>query len=354
VHTVDYIFPVWILLAVATVLSAAIFLAAWERTRAVGMAILSLFAGVVILGAAVVFYTAARRDGHRHSARVEPMPQLPHSARPSAVVAQRESGAHPLPHHGKVAQTAATAARNAVASDTATSGDAGDSPASDQSNTAEELGSRGEDVPGRAVQPPDWVVNPPGRSGAVFRRVMTSDPFSTDEECYRQVEDKMLVTTCRYVSDRVGNTWSRELRRQEYVPELLPDQARRYLERLGVDAGYLWKHVCPEPEYREWVSSSVDALGDPLMGPMRRIHVLMEIDEAVQRDLVGRWRESVLVRRLGIAGGTAAAVLALVGVVFVYLKIDTATRGFYSRRLQVVAALVTILIAIAILRVVSA
>ena len=44
-------------------------------------------------------------------------------------------------------------------------------------------------------------------------------------------------------------------------------------------------------------------------------------------------------RLLGLAGG-AAAVLLVLGSVFGYLKLDTMTRGYYTRRLQFAAALV--------------
>ena len=83
---------------------------------------------------------------------------------------------------------------------------------------------------------------------------------------------------------------------------------------------------------------------------MRRIHVLLEVPDDVQQDLVRRWRDFMLVERMQVVGGGAAAVLAFVGVVFTYLKIDTATRGFYSRRLQLVAALATMLIVVAFFR----
>lgn len=76
-------------------------------------------------------------------------------------------------------------------------------------------------------------------------------------------------------------------------------------------------------------------------------HVLLKFDGA-DRQLVERaWRASIVNHNLRYAGAGAGLVLALLGTVFGYLKIDTATRGYYSGRLKlatgaVVAALTTL------------
>ena len=49
-------------------------------------------------------------------------------------------------------------------------------------------------------------------------------------------------------------------------------------------------------------------------------------------------------RLLEVAGGTAAVMLVL-GAVFGYLKLDTLTRGYYTRRLQLAAGVVILTVA---------
>ena len=45
-----------------------------------------------------------------------------------------------------------------------------------------------------------------------------------------------------------------------------------------------------------------------------------------------------------MVGGGAFGIVALVGLMFAYLKFDTATKGYYTRWLQVALGLVTILV----------
>ena len=80
------------------------------------------------------------------------------------------------------------------------------------------------------------------------------------------------------------------------------------------------------------------------VGPMQSVHVLLEFDPTVQQDIKDRWREAVLSQRLRKVAGAALLVLALVGTIFSYLHVDTLTRGFYTRRLQVAAVLVILAI----------
>ncbi len=66
------------------------------------------------------------------------------------------------------------------------------------------------------------------------------------------------------------------------------------------------------------------------------------LNEGFRDYLVAQSRELVTQQRLmnsGLVGGT---VLALLAVVFGYLKMETATRGFYSRRLQTGSLIVAI------------
>ncbi len=350
------------ILLLAGVVARAIF-AAWERMRSVGMATLGLLAALVIGIAALAFVTFEARgtvvpaelntvstDRFSHlryhvllddripataaTASVSGPSHEQRSAQPPAAdgpAADPESGSTEAEQPARPSSPAAEAAPPASSA----------AKPPDQAATVPAATAPSAAKP--SAPPPEWVQQPPGRSGTVFRRVVTSDPFSTDEECYHQLDGKMLVVACRYLADRVGNHWQRSF--DQIADERVQfDLARRRLGSLGVDAAYLWKNACKQKEYREFIASSVNDVGDAQLGPMRRIHALLEFDERVERFLVQRWENRERVERLGLASVCAAAVLGLIGVVFVYLKIDTATRGFYSRRLKAAAVLATILI----------
>jgi hypothetical protein len=63
---------------------------------------------------------------------------------------------------------------------------------------------------------------------------------------------------------------------------------------------------------------------DTSVGPMRRVHVLLEFDEPVARDLMRRAHAALVRQRLFQAGGAAAAVLAALVGVFGYLSLTKA------------------------------
>ena len=53
-------------------------------------------------------------------------------------------------------------------------------------------------------------------------------------------------------------------------------------------------------------------------------------------------------RTLWAVGGGAFGIVAIVALLFAYLKFDTATKGYYTRWLQVAIGLVTILTLVAL------
>ncbi|GMQ80448.1 MAG: hypothetical protein BMS9Abin04_440 [Planctomycetia bacterium] len=340
------------MLLLASFAVLVIFLAVRQRTWSVGMTLLGLLAALVVGVVALAFvrFGAGRQvvPGRLNTASTHLRYHVPLDDRASVTTTVGGRG----PSHE---QRSAEAAQPATPSRPA----AGSAPPAALVSSATKPPDQATPLPAATAPsaakpsvPPEWVQQPPGRSGTVFRRVVRSDPFTTDEECYHQLDGKMLVVACRYLADRVGNGWQRSF--DQITDERAQfDLARRRLGSLGVDAAYLWKNACKQKEYREFIASSVNDVGDAQLGPMRRIHALLEFDEPVERFLVQSWENRERVERLGLAGVCAAAVLGLIGVVFVYLKIDTATRGFYSRRLKAAAVLATILIIVVFLGVVS-
>ena len=63
-------------------------------------------------------------------------------------------------------------------------------------------------------------------------------------------------------------------------------------------------------------------------------HGLVRFDEAFEQNVAERWREVTATRRLMQAGFGAGMVLMALSTLCGYFKLDTATRGYYTARLQ--------------------
>lgn len=187
-----------------------------------------------------------------------------------------------------------------------------------------------QDSTASAPAKPDWVDHPPKRIGNVTRRVVASGPFSTVEECYAQLE-ALLQGAVR-----------------ERVQTLLANRARLSmlaidLDSFGVDSfdiglKYIVREICQD-EFTETVSAS--------FGEMKRVHVLLEFNPAVDGYLLAEWQKTERRHRLGVVGQFAAAVLSLLLLVYGLLKFDSWTQGHYTKRLLV--GLPAVIIAVAVL-----
>ncbi len=74
-------------------------------------------------------------------------------------------------------------------------------------------------------------------------------------------------------------------------------------------------------------------------------HGLLEFNQATRNELDIRWRDAVAKRRTIFAGLVGGSMLALLAVILGYFRLDNATRGFYTGRLQfmAVAAILTLI-----------
>jgi len=66
-------------------------------------------------------------------------------------------------------------------------------------------------------------------------------------------------------------------------------------------------------------------------------HARLEYNEPAANFFRQEWRMVVQEERLLLLAGGVGVFLAFVGTIFAYLKIDTATRGYYSGRLRLTA-----------------
>jgi hypothetical protein len=102
------------------------------------------------------------------------------------------------------------------------------------------------------------------------------------------------------------------------------------------------KRLRHEDVYQETIQAS--------FGPMLQQHALLEFGLDFQEEIKRRWNRVKVMTRLAHVSIAAVAILAGLATVFVYLRLDTATKGYYTGRLQIVAGAVILgLVALGIL-----
>jgi hypothetical protein len=178
---------------------------------------------------------------------------------------------------------------------------------------------------------PDWVDD----VGAVIltsRKVtLSAGPYTTTQECRKDLEGEM-ARVARQRIERLAAA------RQGVAHVDVPEIAA-----LRIDAGDLLDRLFKE-QYVETVDSSV--------GEMKHAFVQIEFTPEEDQRLVEAWSD--LARQRGLAKVGVASALAVAGLSLIYglLKVDTWTRGYYSKRifLGIPAALVTAPLAVWLLR----
>ncbi len=168
-------------------------------------------------------------------------------------------------------------------------------------------------LPPRIVYPPDrpsWLEAEPVREGSVHRTYVSSGPHFRQRECALALDAELKRAT------------------DEYVDEYLGSDASQF---INFDLNYIKTHLLdPDLKYSGVVQFD--------FAPMREEHRCLVFTEQFRSELDERWRQVVTTSRVTTTGVVAGGVLALLGVIFSFFKLDTATRGFYTGRLQFAAA----------------
>ena len=197
-----------------------------------------------------------------------------------------------------------------------------------------DLGKEPEEVPPEESKPnarPGWVDEPPKRVGDVYRAVVASDPFSTADECFEQLEQLFPVEVERRLA------------------KLVPRDQRSHvesasLEASGVTLDYIMREICRE-QFTETTEHD--------FGAMKKVYVLMEFTPAIESHLLDSWQTYLRRYRLTAVAQIAGCVLATLAFLYGLLQIDTWTRGYYTRWLLwgVPAAILALFAILALLNV---
>ena len=176
-----------------------------------------------------------------------------------------------------------------------------------------------------AAPRPAWVDNPPRRIGAVAREVIVTDEWSTEKECVRARDIELMLKTHAHLQRLIGAPDDGYMLDDRInLESVLSVFRRQELAHAGITVDYARREIAKE-EYLERTERSV--------GPMMRLYTLVEFSPAVDRELLQRWQSHRRQERFFVVGAGAASVLGLLGFVLGLLKIDTWTRGYYTKRL---------------------
>lgn len=160
---------------------------------------------------------------------------------------------------------------------------------------------------------PVWVEAPSNHVGAVHTTSIASGAWLSPDEGRRALDDLALRATREYVAELVHHPRA-ELLADTYD---LPYVKSRVLKR--------------ENMYEEQIEGE-------LSGSSYQAHALLEFDAGFRDEALRRWREIVTRMRLLQSGLGLGGILLVVSLLYGLLRADTATRGYYTRTLQWVAA----------------
>ncbi len=175
---------------------------------------------------------------------------------------------------------------------------------------------------------PAWVDLPPKRVGNTRRSVIVAGDFSTREECDREADRLLMLATADHLAELTGTSFVTTHADQTIM---LPggsktiaktDDRIRQLQRMNVGLDFVRREIAKD-EYEETVQLS--------FGPMKRLYTLVEFTPSVDTDLLGRWDAIRRQERFAVVGAGAGSVLGLIGLAFGLLKVDTWTKGYYTK-----------------------
>ncbi len=178
----------------------------------------------------------------------------------------------------------------------------------DETQTDETTLAETGDKPNRPAKPerPEWVDQELFRSGNVVRRAVSAGPYATLEECEQELLAKIDASVCRQVELLTGTRPSSmrtiEVTQPYVMSECLVEQ---YAEQSRTQTGF-----------EVWTQ-----------------HVLLEFTPTVDNYLLDQFHTSQRYDRVSKVAMGGGGVLGMLAVVLGMLRLDTATKGYYTKRL---------------------
>jgi hypothetical protein len=178
---------------------------------------------------------------------------------------------------------------------------------------ADEADAETENVAASAQETrPEWLNAAPKRIGNVARTVVSAGPWKTFDECAADLD----VVTMKAVADYM---------RESFDADVLSTSD---LRSMGITESYVRQNICTQ----QYVETSMHDFAG-IEEEMYTVHVLMEFDPSARRFLENGWNSHERRSNLSRVSVTGGGVMALLALIYGLLKVDTWTKGYYSRRL---------------------
>ncbi len=199
---------------------------------------------------------------------------------------------------------------------------------------------------------PDWVDESPNLTGKTRREVIAIGPYATIGECNKSIDVYLLLKAYERIQQLAGLPYS-----EEPLPSLTfrngaiyadgklmssgpgnpfwhdeRDPRIQQMSDMGIGAEYLRREIVAKDSRSNKMREFTDTV-ESTVGPMKMLYLQIEFTSATDRDLLRYWGTHERRERFAIVGLGAGSILGFVGLVFGLLKVDTWTKGYYSKRL---------------------
>jgi hypothetical protein len=128
------------------------------------------------------------------------------------------------------------------------------------------------------------------------------------------------------------------LRAGEFAAEAEP----RIRDAWPVPMWFIQDHMLREPIFVEEI--------DWTYGPMYQAYLLLDLAPAKRELILSQWHSTIVQKRMNQVGGGLGFLLICVATLLGYLRLDDATRGYYTRWLATGAVAVVVASAAAVYR----
>lgn len=154
---------------------------------------------------------------------------------------------------------------------------------------------------------PEWVDDGPKKEGENSLIPVSTTVEMKEQSTKSSLDKELVAATNQYIRDYLGNP------RASYFVNYTPEDIRRRL----IDGDKLIAYPV-KTRY----------------GPMWRSQAVLKFSPEFRAELDAKWAKVVQATRVLSTAGVGLAVLVALGMLFGYFRLDTATKGYYTGRLQ--------------------
>ena len=173
--------------------------------------------------------------------------------------------------------------------------------------------------------PPKWIASPPQRIDDVRREVFVTHEWATEKECEYARDIGLMLKVYDRIQWLNGGTYQEEFVDSVRLLEAAGNDQRIHdLHSAGITVPFLHQEMVKD-QYFETVERS--------FGPMKKLYTLIEFNPKIDRQLRQYWDARQRQERFAVVGAGAGGVLGLLGLCYGLLKVDTWTKGYYTKRL---------------------